>query len=315
MTLHGTVAAVVTPLRDGGTRLDEGAVDGLAAFVAAGGCDGVLVAGTTGEGLLLTTDERRALAEAWLDAVPDGIEVAVHAGAQTTAEAVALAEHAARAGAAAVAVIGPPYFAFDDGRARGALRRRHRGVRADAGLPLRVPRPDGVRRRARGRRAAPRRAPLPQRDEGLRPLLRGGRAVPGAGPRRLRRLRAAHPARPGGRRDRRGQRPRDGAPRARRRRRRRPHAGGRRGARRGTQGTAPSRPTCRASSASCSAAASRSPATSGRRCAASRRTRSARSTGPWTRSCEGCRRRPDRPDGRGGRHRPLEAGPHSISPV
>src|SRR6185503_5142049 len=97
-TLHGTVAAVVTPLRDGGTRLDEGAIDGLAAFVAAGGCDGVLVAGTTGEGLLLTTEERRALAEAWLDAVPGGIQVAVHA---------------ARAGAAAVAVIGPPYFAFD----------------------------------------------------------------------------------------------------------------------------------------------------------------------------------------------------------
>ena len=45
----------------------------------------------------------------------DGIEVAVHAGAQTTAEAVALAEHAAQSGAAAVAVIGPPYFAFDAG--------------------------------------------------------------------------------------------------------------------------------------------------------------------------------------------------------
>ena len=113
MTLHGTVAAVVTPLRDGGTRLDEGAIGRLAAFVAGGGCDGVLVAGTTGEGLLLATDERRALAEAWLDAVPDGIQVAVHAGAQTTAEAVALAEHAAQSGAAAVAVIGPPYFAFD----------------------------------------------------------------------------------------------------------------------------------------------------------------------------------------------------------
>ena len=103
MTLHGTVAAVVTPLRDGGTRMDLGAVEGLAAFVAAGGCDGVLVAGTTGEGLLLSTAERRALTEAWLDAVPDGIDVAVHAGAQTTAEAVALAEHAAQAGAAAVA--------------------------------------------------------------------------------------------------------------------------------------------------------------------------------------------------------------------
>jgi dihydrodipicolinate synthase/N-acetylneuraminate lyase len=112
MTLHGTVAAVVTPLRDGGSRLDFDAVHPLGELVARGGCDGVLVAGTTGEGFLLRTDERRALAEAWLDATE--LDVAVHAGAQTTADAVALAEHAAQAGAAAVAVIGPPYFAFDD---------------------------------------------------------------------------------------------------------------------------------------------------------------------------------------------------------
>jgi dihydrodipicolinate synthase/N-acetylneuraminate lyase len=114
MTLHGTVAAVVTPLRDGGTRLDEDAIAGLAELVADGKCAGVLVAGTTGEGILLSLAERRALAEAWLDAAPAGLDVAVHAGAQTTADSVALAEHAAQAGAAAVAVIGPPYFALDD---------------------------------------------------------------------------------------------------------------------------------------------------------------------------------------------------------
>jgi dihydrodipicolinate synthase/N-acetylneuraminate lyase len=113
MTLQGTVAAVVTPLRDGGTRLDEEAIGPLAAFVAGAGCDGVLVAGTTGEGILLTADERRALAERWIETA-DGLAVAVHAGAQTTADSVALAAHAAEAGAAAVAVIGPPYFAFDD---------------------------------------------------------------------------------------------------------------------------------------------------------------------------------------------------------
>jgi dihydrodipicolinate synthase/N-acetylneuraminate lyase len=114
MALHGTVAAVVTPLRDGGSRLDEDAVGGLASFLAESGCDGVLVAGTTGEGILLSVPERRALAERWLGDAPDGLDVAVHAGAQTTGDAVALAEHAAEAGAAAVAIIGPPYFAFDD---------------------------------------------------------------------------------------------------------------------------------------------------------------------------------------------------------
>jgi dihydrodipicolinate synthase/N-acetylneuraminate lyase len=40
--------------------------------------------------------------------------VAVHCGAQTTGETVALAEHAASAGASAVAVIPPPYFPLSD---------------------------------------------------------------------------------------------------------------------------------------------------------------------------------------------------------
>ena len=40
--------------------------------------------------------------------------MAVHAGAQTTADTAALAAHAAEAGADAVAVIGPPYYALDE---------------------------------------------------------------------------------------------------------------------------------------------------------------------------------------------------------
>jgi 4-hydroxy-tetrahydrodipicolinate synthase len=40
--------------------------------------------------------------------------VAAHCGAQTTADTIALVEHAAAAGVDAVAVIGPPYFRLDD---------------------------------------------------------------------------------------------------------------------------------------------------------------------------------------------------------
>jgi dihydrodipicolinate synthase/N-acetylneuraminate lyase len=40
--------------------------------------------------------------------------VAIHAGAQTTADTVELAAHAVDSGADAVAVIGPPYYAFDE---------------------------------------------------------------------------------------------------------------------------------------------------------------------------------------------------------
>lgn len=111
--LRGALAASVTPLRDGGESLDEDAFEPLVAFLAAGGLDGILACGTTGEGILLSVDERRRAVELFLAARPEGFAVAVHCGAQTTADAVALARHAVDAGADAVAAIGPPYFAFD----------------------------------------------------------------------------------------------------------------------------------------------------------------------------------------------------------
>jgi dihydrodipicolinate synthase/N-acetylneuraminate lyase len=112
--LHGAIAAAVTPLGEGGRSLDEADIAPLVRFLADGGMDGVLVCGTTGEGVLLTVDERRRVAELAVEARPDGFAVAVHAGAQTTEDTVALASHALAAGAHAVAVIAPPYFPLDD---------------------------------------------------------------------------------------------------------------------------------------------------------------------------------------------------------
>jgi dihydrodipicolinate synthase/N-acetylneuraminate lyase len=112
--LKGALAAAVTPLRDGGDAVDEAALAPYVDFLAAGGLDGLLALGTTGEGILLRPDERRAVAEAFLAAAEGRLDVAVHCGAQTTRDTVALAAHAAESGAAAVAVIGPPYYALDD---------------------------------------------------------------------------------------------------------------------------------------------------------------------------------------------------------
>jgi dihydrodipicolinate synthase/N-acetylneuraminate lyase len=109
--LRGALAAALTPLRDGGSALDEEAFGPYCAFLAAGGLDGVLALGTTGEGILLSVPERRRAAELF---AAGPLPVIVHCGAQTTADTVALAEHAAELGAAGVAVIGPPYFGLDD---------------------------------------------------------------------------------------------------------------------------------------------------------------------------------------------------------
>lgn len=108
--LHGAIAAAVTPLTEGGRSLDPDSFGPLVAFLAAGGVDGLLACGTTGEGVLMTVRERRHVTEAFLAVRPEGFQVAVHAGAQTTRDTVALAAHALEVGADAVAVIAPPYF-------------------------------------------------------------------------------------------------------------------------------------------------------------------------------------------------------------
>src|SRR5262245_14417933 len=112
--LTGALAAAATPLRDGGSALDEDAFGPMTAFLATGGVDGVLALGTTGEGILLSAEERKRAARLFVDVRPDGFAVAVHCGAQTTGETAALSAHAAEIGADAVAVIGPPYYAFDE---------------------------------------------------------------------------------------------------------------------------------------------------------------------------------------------------------
>jgi dihydrodipicolinate synthase/N-acetylneuraminate lyase len=111
--IKGALAAALTPLRDGGGALDEDAFVPYLDFLAEGGLDGILALGTTGEGILLSLEERQHAAELFLSGAQGRLQVAVHCGAQTTTETVALSEHAARAGADAVAVIGPPYFRLD----------------------------------------------------------------------------------------------------------------------------------------------------------------------------------------------------------
>jgi dihydrodipicolinate synthase/N-acetylneuraminate lyase len=111
--LKGALAAALTPLRDGGAALDEDAFAPYLGFLVEGGLDGILALGTTGEGILLSVEERKRATELFVAAAGGRLQVAAHCGAQTTADTIALAEHAAASGVDAVAVIGPPYFRLD----------------------------------------------------------------------------------------------------------------------------------------------------------------------------------------------------------
>lgn len=112
--ISGALAAAVTPLRDGGAAIDEDGFESLTRFLADAGLQGLLALGTTGEGILLSLPERKLVTECFVEAAAGRLAVAANCGAQTTADTVALAAHAAENGVAAVAVIAPPYFRLDD---------------------------------------------------------------------------------------------------------------------------------------------------------------------------------------------------------
>jgi len=133
--IRGTLAAAATPLKSDGGALDEDAFKPLADFLVEGGLDGVLVAGTTGESVLLNVPERKRATELFLAASEGRLGVIAHCGAQSTADTAALAEHAAQAGAGGVAVIGPPYFWLDESE---LLAHFETAARACAPLPFYV---------------------------------------------------------------------------------------------------------------------------------------------------------------------------------
>jgi dihydrodipicolinate synthase/N-acetylneuraminate lyase len=131
--LRGVFAAAVTPLLDGGARLDEPGIGRVTDFLAEGGVDGALVCGTAGEGMVLSVAERQRALEAYLAAAGSRLAIMAHCGAQTTADTAALAAHAAEAGAAGVSVIAPPYFALDE---RALLEHLVAAAQACAPLPF-----------------------------------------------------------------------------------------------------------------------------------------------------------------------------------
>jgi len=66
--LRGAFAAAVTPLREGGSRVDEEAVAPLVDFLVGAGIDGVLTCGSAGEGMALSVPERQTTLQRFVEA-------------------------------------------------------------------------------------------------------------------------------------------------------------------------------------------------------------------------------------------------------
>ena len=101
--------AMLTPL-DGDGRPNREVTQRLADILVQQQLGGLFVLGSTGQGVLFSTEERKQVAEWIVEAVDHRLPVMVHVGATTTDEAIALARHAEQIGADAVSSVPPIYY-------------------------------------------------------------------------------------------------------------------------------------------------------------------------------------------------------------
>lgn len=107
--LRGVIAAIATPLDDGG-KPDATRFLTLARHLLDNGCDGLNVLGTTGEATSFTVEERLSLMRAVAGADLDLGRMMVGTGAAATGDAAALTAAAAECGFAGALVLPPFYY-------------------------------------------------------------------------------------------------------------------------------------------------------------------------------------------------------------
>lgn len=109
--LGGIFSALLTPFDSHGKISKEG-VERLVDFNIANGIDGFYVGGSTGEGFLLTYEERKQLFKYAAKAVDGRVPMIAHVGAISTDAAMDMARRAAELGYDAVSAVAPFYYSF-----------------------------------------------------------------------------------------------------------------------------------------------------------------------------------------------------------
>jgi N-acetylneuraminate lyase len=108
--LHGLVAATHTPFHADGS-LHLAVVEKQAAHLIANRVAAAFIGGTTGESHSLSLDERRALAQRWVEVTRGtSLKIVVHVGSNCLGDAAALARQAQELGASAISALAPSYF-------------------------------------------------------------------------------------------------------------------------------------------------------------------------------------------------------------
>ena len=107
--IGGVIAAPVTPFT-GANSVDLDVTERLCDFLIAHGMHGLALPLHTGESLNLSLAERKRLVECAVSAAGGRVPVFAHVSLPGTDQVIELAQHAERAGAAAVIVVTPYHW-------------------------------------------------------------------------------------------------------------------------------------------------------------------------------------------------------------
>ncbi len=107
--INGYIAAPFTPMKENGD-LNLDLIPEYSELLIRAGLDGVFVNGSTGEGALLTREERMAMTEKWIEICGDKLKIIVHTGGTNLRDQQTLAAHAEKCGAYAVAAMAPAFL-------------------------------------------------------------------------------------------------------------------------------------------------------------------------------------------------------------
>ena len=107
--INGSVVAPFTPLKEDGS-LNLEVIKDYADLLVRNKLAGAFVCGSSGEGALLTREERKAVAEAWMAVAGDRLKVIVHTAGTNLEDQKNLAAHAQKIGAFGIAAMAPAFL-------------------------------------------------------------------------------------------------------------------------------------------------------------------------------------------------------------
>lgn len=106
--IKGLIDAPFTPFYANG-EVNYEPIEAYAQLLKRNGLKGVFINGSSGEGYMLTEEERMKLAEAWMKAAPEDFKVIVHVGSTCVKSSRNLAAHAQEIGAWGIGAMATPF--------------------------------------------------------------------------------------------------------------------------------------------------------------------------------------------------------------